>query len=125
VNPRAGLPVTRVMRRVRSRRIVGAALGAALAVSLASAAPSTAGAPTVTIKGTVTYRFAPKKVTVKKGTAVNWSWNSNTIHNVTFRKLGKHSKTTSQGSYKLTFKHKGTFKYLCTVHGFTGKVVVD
>ena len=27
-------------------------------------------------------------------------------------------------SYKLTFKKKGTFSYMCTVHGFTGKVVV-
>jgi plastocyanin len=101
------------------------AAGLALGVSLIAAAPSTAGAPTVTIQGTITYKFVPKKVTIKKGGTVNWSWNSNTIHNVTFTKLGKHSKTVAKGSYRLTFKHKGTFKYLCTVHGFTGKVVVD
>ena len=104
---------------------MGAAAGLALGVSLVSAAPSTAGGPTVTIKGTLTYHFQPKTVTVKKGSTVHWSWNSNAPHNVTFKKLGKHSKTGATGSYKLTFNKKGTFKYLCTIHGFTGKVVVD
>jgi len=63
-------------------------------------------------------------VTIKKGQSVTWSWNSDAPHNVTFGKK-KHSKTAMKvKSYKLTFKKKGTFSYMCTVHGFTGKVVV-
>ncbi|TMM12125.1 MAG: hypothetical protein E6G00_03965 [Actinobacteria bacterium] len=79
----------------------------------------------VTIKGSYgSYAFKPHKVTIKKGQSVTWSWNSDAPHNVTFGKK-KHSKTAMKvKSYKLTFKKKGTFSYMCTVHGFTGKVVV-
>ena len=79
----------------------------------------------VTIKGSYgSYAFKPHKVTIKKGQSVTWSWNSDAPHNVTFGKK-KHSETAMKvKSYKLTFKKKGTFSYMCTVHGFTGKVVV-
>jgi plastocyanin len=101
-----------------------------------SSSPST-GAPTsnassskkkhhVTIAGTTdsTYAFAPKKLKIKKGQTVNWSWMSNAAHNVTFTSLGKHSSTGASGSFKLKFSKKGTFNYLCTIHGFQGKIVV-
>ena len=111
------------------RRLIRVSLVAALAAIVIAgllAAASSASGPTVHIAGstTATYHFKPKKVTVSKGTTVHWSWSSNAPHNVTFTKLGKHSATGASGSYKLKFKHAGTFKYLCTVHGFTGKVVV-
>lgn len=80
----------------------------------------------VTIKGDniSNYRFAPKKLTIKKGQTVHWSWNSNADHNVTFAK--KHSDTaTKVTDFKIKFKKTGTFKYSCTVHGFTGKIVVN
>jgi plastocyanin len=114
---------------MRSTRIGRAtSLLAVLGIVIAAlfAASSTAAGPTVRIKGSTlaTYHFKPKTVNVSKGTTVHWSWSSNAPHNVTFSKLGKHSATGSSGTYKLTFNHRGTFRYLCTVHGFRGKVVV-
>ena len=105
---------------------------AAVAAGSAALGPDVAGAAKkhahhVTIKGTdfASYRFAPKKLTIKKGQTVHWSWNSNASHNVTFSAT-KHSATASQVTdFKLKFKKKGTFAYSCTVHGFTGKIVVD
>ncbi len=110
----------------RWRRICAVAIVVGVAAGAVFAAPSTARAPSVGIKGSSlgTYAFKPKKLTVNKGATVNWSWKSNAPHNVTFRKLGKHSKTGAKGSYRLKFKHRGTFRYVCTVHGFTGKIVV-
>jgi plastocyanin len=90
----------------------------------AGTSPSSGGGQSVRIKGTSSYRFSPSTVTVKRGRAVNWSWQSNAPHNVTFRSLHKHSKTRQSGSYRLTFSKKGTYRYMCTVHGFTGKVIV-
>jgi plastocyanin len=81
---------------------------------------------TVVIKGasTAKYRFSPKTLKIKHGKRVKWSWNSNAPHNITFRKLHRHSKTVQHGSYKRTFTKPGTYRYLCTIHGFTGKIVV-
>src|SRR6476620_994483 len=89
-------------------------------------AASLASAPTVSIIGhsPTTYAFAPQVLTIDRGTKVRWTWDSNAPHNVTFRKLGEHSKTKSQGSYSLTFAKKGTFHFICTVHDFKGKVIV-
>ncbi|MFI5121262.1 MAG: plastocyanin/azurin family copper-binding protein [Vicinamibacteria bacterium] len=85
-----------------------------------------AASPTVDITGdsASTYAFSPTKVEVGKGAKVHWSWDSNAPHNVTFKKLGEASATADRGSYKLKFRQAGTYKYLCTVHGFKGKVVV-
>src|SRR5437588_4234172 len=82
----------------------------------------------VTINGSdiASYRFAPNKLTIKKGKTVHWSWNSNADHNVTFSDYkNKHSATAPKvTNFKVTFKKKGTFHYMCTVHGFTGTIVV-
>jgi plastocyanin len=70
--------------------------------------------------------FAPTKLTVTKGSAVNWVWsdqNYNT-HNVTLEKGPKgvkKSKFTSidgaRGiSFKKTFATPGTYHFECTIH---------
>jgi Plastocyanin len=112
---------TRIGRVSSLAAIVGILLGALFA------APSTAKAPSVGITGSsiANYKFQPKTLSVSKGTTVHWNWSSNAPHNVTFPKLGKHSATRANGSYKLKFKHTGTFKYHCTIHGFKGKIVVN
>jgi plastocyanin len=106
--------------------ILAVVLAAALAVAVV---PALAAPKKVTIKGELgLYKFKPQKVTIVKGHKVSWSWNSDSEHNVKFgEKLdGKHSKTATQVSdYTIKFKKTGTFKYKCTVHGFTGKVVVE
>jgi plastocyanin len=124
--------------------LAGVAVGASVGVAQAGAqylpyppadpsptSPSPAPAPkqaknTVVIKGAsaTTYRFSPKTLKAKHGTRVKWSWKSNAPHNVTFTKLHKHSKTRAHGTYALRFAKAGTYRYKCTIHGFTGKVVV-
>jgi plastocyanin len=112
-------------------RILGT-LAIAVVMALAATVPSTLAATTkpkhhVTIKGNYIdgYQFKPQTITIKKGQTVHWSWNSDAEHNVTFTTPDKHSKTAAKVSdYHIKFKHKGTFEYTCTVHGFTGKVVV-
>ena len=100
------------------------ALAGALALALTGA--SLASAPTVAIVGhsPSTYAFSPQVLTIDQGTKVRWSWDSNAPHNVTFRKLGEHSKTKAKGSYSLTFAKQGTFHFHCTIHDFKGKVIV-
>jgi plastocyanin len=112
---------------MRVRPFLGKAAAMALVAMVIGgvlAIPSVASGPSVTIKGSSSYRFAPKHVTIHKGGKVHWHWNSNSAHNVTFKSLGKHSKTKVKGSFTVRFKHKGTFKYLCTIHGTRGSVIV-
>ena len=68
--------------------------------------------------------FRPPKLTVKRGTVVTWQWTGMNTHNVTFRSLHKHSKTQTSGVFRLRFTKKGTYHYLCTIHQFTGTIVV-
>jgi plastocyanin len=100
----------------------------ALLVAALLAGPAAAAPKMVTIKGSLgLYHFKPGTVTIHKGKTVSWSWDSDADHNVKFGKklAGKHSKTKSKiTDFRITFKNVGTFKYKCTVHGFTGKVVV-
>lgn len=118
------------MRSIRFKAAVGTAAAVATAAGLVLAVPTTAKDPPahaaavdVTIIGSSTYAFAPPKVKIKAGKTVNWSWASTAQHNVTFT-AGKHSATGQSGSFSRRFRAPGTYKYMCTVHGFRGKVVV-
>ena len=92
--------------------------------------PPPTGSPapkaSVGITGTSTsdYNFQPPTLKVKAGARVTWAWQSNAPHNVTFSKLGKQSMTGQTETFKLRFRHAGIFHYYCSVHGFTGKIVV-
>lgn len=104
-------------------------LACALLALLVLAAPVGAAGKHVTIKGNYFdgYHFKPHKVEIVKGKTVHWSWDSDAKHNVTFgdKLNGKHSKTKAKiDDFHVTFNKTGTFKYECTVHDFTGKVVV-
>jgi plastocyanin len=127
-------------REAAAVALAGLAMGGSVGAGMSSAqypppdtTPSPTPAPTpkpskstVVIKGTSisNYRFSPRTLKIKHGQRVKWSWKSNAPHNVTFRKLHKHSKTVQHSTYRLRFAKRGTYRYLCTVHGFTGKVVV-
>ena len=118
------------MTRFRATALAfAAALLLAFAGVAGAAQLSAAAKHKVTIKGDYLsgYRFAPHKLTIKKGQSVTWSWHSDAEHNVHFGKKlhHKHSKTKMDlGKFRVKFKKTGTFKYACTVHGFTGKIVV-
>jgi plastocyanin len=95
-------------------------LAAVGAVAFA-AAPSLAANKTVKVDDDF---FSAKTVTIKKGNTVTWKWVGSNPHNVQFSKKVK-SKTITKGTYKRTFKKRGTFKYVCIIHsGMDGKVIV-
>ena len=101
---------------------------AAWAALITLATPATVGAAaghrTVTIKD---IDFKPGKVTIKKGQSVRWVWRDGQYvdHNVTLRKLHKHSPSQNSGTYTVRFTRTGTYKYLCTLHlNMTGTVTV-
>ena len=101
------------------RKLAGVVVAAALIAVLAVPAVSAlASSPTkkVTI-GNFFYR--PKSMTVNKGTKVTWVWASQGIaHNVSVKsgpakfRSGKQSK----GTFSFTFKKKGTYHLICTIH---------
>ena len=96
------------------------ALATAGAVA-AVASPSFAANKTVKVDDDF---FSAKVVTINKGNTVTWKWVGSNPHNVVFKSF--QSKLLRKGAvYKHTFKKRGTFSYLCTVHsGMTGKVIV-
>lgn len=112
----------------RVQKAAFAALPALVAVLVAAvlSAPATAAPVPVTITGSsvADYAFAPATVKIAKGGSVRWTWDGLAPHNVTFPKLGKASPTAASGDYRRRFKKAGTYRYVCTVHGFKGKVVV-
>ena len=114
------------MPRSRIKKLIATAVAALSALALVAATSTAAGSNQVTIAGSgiSSYHFKPGTVTISKGQKVHWNWNSNAAHNVTFNKLGKHSKTRASETYSLRFNKPGTYHFLCTVHGFKGKVVV-
>jgi plastocyanin len=93
---------------------------------VANAAPKPAVTPHVATASVkiVNFLFKPKTLNITKPTAVTWTNNDSTGHNVVFNGFG--SRTLGFGkTYTHTFKTAGTFKYHCTLHpGMSGKVVV-
>lgn len=76
--------------------------------------PSAAQRATITIQGVA---FAPKTLTVKKGTTVTWKNNDSVPHTVTGDAGGPSSQQLANGqSYSYTFSTIGTFPYHCTIH---------
>ena len=74
------------------------------------------------------YKFAPKTLTITKGSKVTWKW-VNGSHTVTFVK-GSFNKSLNSASRSVsrTFKNPGTYKYYCSFHktlGMTGKIIVQ
>jgi plastocyanin len=105
--------------------IVGLALAAAPIAAMTTGVAGAASTRTVTLKN---IRYTPSAVTVSKGAKVRWVWRDGSIrHDVTFRNGGyKASRLQSGGSYTLTFKKKGTFRFFCSVHpgDMKGRVTV-
>src|SRR5204862_4471355 len=60
--------------------------------------------------------FNKGKLTIKKGTIVNWKWRTHDDHTVTEIHGKFSSKQRPTGNYKYRFKKKGTFTVYCLVH---------
>jgi plastocyanin len=92
------------------------------AVAAALAVPAFAAGPTVKVGDDY---FKAKTVRIKPGQTVKWTWVGSDSHNVRFRGFG--SRLQNDGTYRHTFKRKGTFRYVCTLHadkGMKGTVIV-
>lgn len=100
---------------------------AALAVSAATPAPAASPPSSATVK-IQDIDFKPARVTIRRGGSVRWSFRDvATSHNV--RSKGRPrfpgSPTKKTGSYRVTFKRAGTYRYVCTLHlNMKGTVVV-
>ena len=113
------------MTRSRTFALVAAA-GAALLPATAAGEPPRATAAATTTVVLKDIAFRPGSVGVRRGDTVRWVWRDGTTrHNVVFRRSSVRSAVKSQGSYRRTFRRRGTFAYVCTLHpGMDGKVVV-
>lgn len=69
--------------------------------------------------------FKPKKVTIEKGDRVKWTNKDGVDHTVTQINGKWDSGILDPGdTFVRKFRVKGTKRYYCTIHGFTGKIVV-
>ena len=67
--------------------------------------------------------FRPGKITIKLGDSITWTNHGYAMHDVSFDAF--HSETLSPGkSYPHKFTRAGSFAYVCSIHGFSGTVVV-
>jgi plastocyanin len=112
------------MLRHRTAALLG---GTALLAGLA--VPASTSAVTTKTVAMEDFAFKPATLRVAKGTKVVWrNKDVGTPHNVTSEgaKRFRSSKDFSRGSYAVTFRRAGTYRYSCTLHpiAMQGKVVV-
>jgi plastocyanin len=92
------------------RTVVALGVSALLAPAGLIAVADAATTKTVKLKGVV---FSPKTITIKKNDRIKFLWAGGT-HNLVGPKVNVAPK--SSGSKTVTFKRKGSFKFLCTLH---------
>jgi plastocyanin len=72
--------------------------------------------------------FAPARVRVTRGSAVTFRFDDGTtIHNVRGRgrPAFRGSANTSKGTFRVTLRKPGTYRYVCTLHpGMSGQITV-
>ena len=103
-----------------SRRSIPALVCAAVAAVALAIPVMAAGLKTIKVHDA---SFSPGKVSVRHGTTVKWQWASSLTHNVTLIKGPRgvsrfHSRDMSRGSYSHVLTRKGTYTFMCTIHGF-------
>jgi len=101
---------------------------AALAALVAGVAPGAGVAATTKRVVIKDIDFTPATVTISRGSKVTWLWRDDNVpHNVASRgtKRFRSAGTKNTGSYTVTFKKAGTYRYVCTIHAnMRAKVVV-
>ncbi len=114
-------------RRVRRWWIGFAAIGlisGALIGPLSSPTLGAGHAVRIVDTGTYDFAFAPRSISVPVGARISWTNASVTQHNVTFASFASPTYMEPGDRYAHTFAKAGTFHYTCTLHGFSGTVVV-
>src|SRR3954468_9744714 len=96
-----------------SRALVALLVVAAVPVTIAGAATK----PPVKVTHLSDDFFNRGKITIKKGTVVNWKWSTKDRHTVTEYngRWGTKSETRT-GNFKHRFRKKGTWTVYCLVH---------
>ena len=102
------------------RKLIVLLLAAALTAALAVPALGSPAPKKVTVgPSSSPFSFGPKKLTIKKGTKVNFVWGPNGIlHNVKVTKgpVKFTSKSQTSGSYSHLFSKRGTYTLICIYH---------
>ena len=103
------------------------ALLAALGVALTAGVHAEAASATRVVR-LVDIDIKPAVVTVRRGTTVEWRFlDAPAAHNVTSRGRTRFrsSATKQQGTHRVRFRRRGTYRYVCTLHpNMRGRVVV-
>ncbi len=72
------------------------------------------------------FSFAPKEVTVAKGTTVTWVNHDDVPHTVVNGGVFRSKALDTEESFSFTFTSAGTFSYFCSVHPvMIGRVIVQ
>ena len=115
------------MRRGRLRAAVVMMIAAgALVVIFAALGGVGARAATTVNVAIQSNSFSPAQVTINVGDTVTWTNSDSTVHNTISNTGLWNSGTMGSGAtFSHTFNQAGTFDYSCTIHGFTGRVIVQ
>ena len=106
------------------KKLLAALVAACVAGTALFAIPALAATKSVSLKDD---KFAPKSVTVKRGTTLKFVWRGKHPHNVVVASGPKkfHSKVQTKGTFKAKVTKKGTYKIICQIHpGMTLKLKV-
>ncbi|HEX6391292.1 MAG TPA: cupredoxin domain-containing protein [Solirubrobacteraceae bacterium] len=113
-------------RRVILVRRVQALLAVVALLAAAGVGVATAASKTRTVK--VTDRaYEPRKLTVRSGTKVVWSFNGSLPHNVEVTRGPElfSSSIYKKGTFSRRMRKRGTYRIVCTLHTYmTMRVVV-
>jgi plastocyanin len=98
------------------RKAVPIIAAASLAAGVA-AMPSVAATTTKTVAVKDDF-FSPKKLTISKGSKVKWVWKGKERHNVAVANGPSNFRfgTRKTGTKTHTFKKRGTYSIVCTIH---------
>ncbi len=111
------------MTRSNRSRLAASAVStvAGLSVLAMFVAPTEAVGHAVAIRDSA---FSPRTITIPVGDTVTWTNLSGLPHNVMFSSFGSPMYMDRGDQWPHTFSRPGTFSYTCTLHGFSGKVIV-
>jgi plastocyanin len=103
------------------RKSLALLLAAVMVVSLLVVA-SLAMAATKNVGVRQPNRWAVSSVSIRTGDTVRWRWSGGPPHNVSGR--GFKSRTASSLTYRRTFRRRGSYRIVCTVHARTMRMTV-
>jgi plastocyanin len=112
------------------RRLCAGLLVVAYAAAAAIAGESLAERETAADAAALTVGdnfFRPRLTAIRRGAAVTWVWRGRRRHNIVFvsHSSGKprNCRARRAGSCTRRFRRRGSFEYVCTLHGSMAGVV--